>query len=246
MSLAPSVTEILYALGAGDRVVGVSDFCRVPNGAAPPARVGGLVNPDLERIVALRPDLAVATTSGNYLDDADRISRLGIPVYTCDTPTIDSILSTLESLGRVLEMGKRAAALVSSLRARLGVVEKRVAGRPHPRVLFVVWGDPVLVPGRGAFINDALSRAGADSVSASASSRWTEYDLEQVLSARPEVIITVPDNAAFARSLPSRPEWAAVPAVKNGRIHIVDDAVQQPGPRIVDAIEEIARLLYPE
>lgn len=245
LSLAPSITETLVSIGLGERIVGVSDFCRLPEEGPSPARVGGLINPDLERIVSLRPDLVLASTSGNYLEDADRITALGIPVYTCDTPTVDRVIETMETLGRILGAEREAESLTGSMRRRLEAIATRLAGKRRARVLFLVWGDPMLAPGRGAFINDALSLAGADSISAEASARWTEYDLEQVLTGRPEVILTVPDNRPFAESLRSRPEWASVPAVREGRIHVVSDAIQQPGPRIVDGIEEIAVLLHP-
>ncbi|HXI02830.1 MAG TPA: helical backbone metal receptor [Candidatus Saccharimonadales bacterium] len=235
VSMAPAVTEMLYALGLGSRVVGVSDFCRIPSGSPAP-----------ERIVSLKPDLAIATTSGNYLEDADRITSLGIPVYTVDTPTVDAVISTLEDLGRLLGAPDRATSLAGDLRRRLEAVKARVAGRRRVRVLFVVWGDPLLVPGRGTFINDALALAGADSVSSKATARWAEYGIEQVVAEAPEVILTVPDNAAFARALPSDPRWRSVPAVASGRIHVVGNEIQQPGPGIVDGIEEVAALLHPD
>lgn len=246
VSMAPAVTEMLYALGLGSRIVGVSDFCRIPSGAPAPERIGGLVNPDLEKIVSLEPDLAIATTSGNYLEDADRITSLGIPVYTVDTPTVDAVLSTLGDLGRLLGAPDRAASLVGDLRRRIEAVKARVAGRRRVRVLFVVWGDPLLVPGRGTFINDALAIAGADSISSKATARWAEYGIEQVVAEAPEVILTVPDNAAFARALPSDPRWRSVPAVAAGRIHVIGNEIQQPGPGIVDGIEEVAALLHPD
>jgi iron complex transport system substrate-binding protein len=159
---------------------------------------------------------------------------------------VEAVLTTIERLGGILGAGERAAELAVSMRERLERVRRRVSGHPRVRVLFMVWGDPVLAPGRGAFINDALALAGADSISAGASARWTEYDLEQILAAGPEVILTVPDNREFAESLPGRPGWVPVPAVRDGRIHVVGDAIQQPGPRIVEGIEEIAALLHPD
>ncbi len=246
VSLAPNVTEMIIALGADDRIVGVSDFCRLPDGPNSPERVGGLVNPDLERIVALRPDLVVATTSGNYLEDADRITRLGIPVYTVDTPSVAAVLSSLGDLGGILGDGGRGANLAARLHQRLERLSARIAGRPRPRVLFVVWGDPMLAPGRGTFLDDALALAGAESISSRSTARWAEIGLEGIVAAAPEVILTVPDNRAFAMALPGDPRWRTVPAVASGRIHVVSDAIQQPGPGIVDGIEEVARILHRE
>src|SRR5262245_44607882 len=155
VSLAPSVTENLLSLGLAGRIVGVTDFCRVPP-EAHAERIGGLVDPDVEKIVVLKPDLAVATTSGNYLDDAERISRLGIPVYTTDTPSVEAVIVGLARLGELTGSEAAASRMAAELRTRLAAVEKRVDGARRPRVLFVIWGDPILAPGHGAFINDAL------------------------------------------------------------------------------------------
>ncbi|MBI3449704.1 MAG: ABC transporter substrate-binding protein [Acidobacteria bacterium] len=244
ISLAPNLTDILGDLGVGSRLVGVTDFCKPPAGSSP-ARVGGLMNPDLEKIVSLKPDLVVATTSGNYVEDRDRMERIGIPVYTCDTPSVESILSTISELGDVTGADEAAGRVVASLRARLEAVAKRVAGVSRPRVLFVLWGDPLLVPGKGTFMSDALERAGADSISKDLSARWAEVDLETVISRHPEILLTVPDNAAFAKEIASKPGWSEVAAVKSGRVHVLSTDILQPGPRIVDAIEEIAGILHP-
>lgn len=245
ISMAPSVTEMLVALGLGPRIVGVSDFCRLPDGLPTSARIGGLINPDLEHIVSLEPDLVIATTSGNYLEDADRITALGIPVYTVDTPTVEAVMTTMRELGSHLGVTEEASRVTRKMAQRLEAVAKRVAPLEPPRVLFVVWGDPILVPGKGAFIGDALARAGARSVSDSAPSRWTEFGLEQVVAAAPEVILTVPDNREFLGAIREDPRWQTVPAVRSGRIHVVGNAIQQPGPEIISGIEEVAALLHP-
>ena len=246
VSLAPNLTEILDAIGLGGRLVGITDFCRLPATSGSPARVGGIMNPDLEKIVSLRPDLVLAATSGNYIEDADRLKRLGIPVYSCDTPDIEGVFRTIAAVGEVAGAPKAASDLASKLRARVAAVAARVSKLARPRVLFILWGDPLLVPGKGAFITDALERAGAESVTAALAARYAEYDLEQALTARPDVILTVPDNAAFATSMTTKAEWAMVPAVKSRRVHVLDDAILQPGPRLVDAVEEIAALLHPK
>jgi len=203
------------------------------------------MNPDLEKIVSLKPDLVVATTSGNYVEDRDRMERIGIPVYTCDTPSVESILSTISALGSVTGADETAGRVVASLRGRLEAVAKRVAGLARPRVLFVLWGDPLLVPGKGTYMSDALDRAGADSVSKDLTARWAEVDLETVISRHPEILLTVPDNAAFAKEIVSKPGWSEVAAVKSGRIHVLSTDILQPGPKVVDAIEEVAGIVQP-
>ncbi len=243
VSLAPSVTEILFALGAGDRVVGVTDFCEHPQEAARLPRIGGLINPDLERILGLEPDLAVASTSGNYLDDTERHSALGVPVYALETPDIAGILAAFEGLGSVLGETERSRGVVAGLRERIEKVRAAAAGGPHPVVLFVIEPDPLIAAGRETFIGEALEIAGGVPASTGTSARWAQYDLEQVIAMRPEVILTTQAHAAWAERLPSLSDWRALPAVANGRVHVVSDAIQNPGPRLIDGIEEVAGIL---
>lgn len=243
VSLAPSVTEILFSLGAGPRVVGVTDFCSYPPEAAGRTRIGGMINPDLERIVHLRPDLVVATTAGNYPDDVERIERLGIPVYTIATPTLESVMTTLASVGAILGEQERAGRLVADLRSRIERVRTGAAGRPRVPALFVIEPDPLIVPGRATFIGEALAVAGADLVTTGQAASWAQYDMEQVIGMRPEAILTPEANRAWSESLGGREDWLRVPAVAGGRVYVISDSIQRPGPRIVDGIEEVAAIL---
>lgn len=253
VSLAPSVTEILFALGAADRVVGVTDFCEHPAEAASKPRIGGLINPDLERILGLKPDLAIASTTGNYLDDTERLTALGVPVYAIETPDVAGILAAFEKVGDLLGEPERSHSVVAGLRDRIERVRSRAghahSGGPRPVVLFVIEPDPLIAPGRETFIGEALAIAGGVAASPAAegsTARWAQYDLEQVIAMRPDVILTTKVHAAWAERLPTMKEWAAVPAVANGRIHIVSDAIQNPGPRLIDGIEEVAEILRPD
>jgi len=243
VSLAPSVTEILFALEAGDRVVGVTDFCDYPAEVASRSRIGGLINPDLERIISLQPDLVIATTAGNYQDDAERIQRVGIPVYTISTPTLEAMLDTLGQVGDLVGKPEAARRLAARLRGRIEAVKQAMARQPRARALFVIEPDPLIAPGRDTFIGQALAIAGADLTTTDAASSWTHYDAEQVMGMRPEIILTTGANRAWALALPDRPEWAGVPAVRAGRVFVISDAIQHPGPRLVDGIEEISRIV---
>ncbi len=246
VSLAPSVTDSLFALGFGDRVVGVTDFCTVPRQAGPIVRVGGMLNPSLETIRALRPDLLIGTTSGNDPSLAAQAAALGLPLYTVHTPDVEATLRSLEAIADLLGDLRRGRVLVTSLRRRLEAVRSRLAGRPRPRVLFLVWGDPLVVPGRPAFLTDALRDAGAASVTDDAPGAWPAFDLESAIARAPEVILTTPKNRAMAERLSRDPAWAEVPAVRRGRILIVSEAIEQPGPEVVDGIEEVARRIDPQ
>ncbi len=245
VSLAPSVTDSLFALGLGDRVVGVSDFCRLPPGKGPIARVGGMLNPSLEAIRALQPDLLVGTTSGNDPALASQSAALGLPLYTLHTPDVERTLSAIESLAEALGEPSRGRALAAGLRQRLEVVRSRVAGRPQPRVLFIVWGQPLVVPGRASFLTDALQHAGGISVSAAAAAAWPAFDLESAIRTAPDVILSTARNRDIVDRLRSEPAWRGVPAVRHDRMHIVSEAIEQPGPSLVGGIEEVAHILHP-
>lgn len=245
VSLAPSVTETLLALGFGDRLAGISDFCVAPDDIAAIPRVGGLLTPDLETIRALHPDLLIGTTSGNDPDLASQAEALGLPLYILHTPDVARVLAALEGLGDLLGDAPRGRRTAEAMRRRLAAVAARVSDRPAPRVLFVIWAEPLVVPGSGAFLTDAIRMAGGASVTAEIPAPHPTYGIEAAVARAPEVILTTADNAAFAAALRVDPAWAGVPAVRNGRIHILDDAVVRPGPGVVAGIEEMARILHP-
>lgn len=244
VSLAPSVTETLVDLGFGDRLVGVSDFCAPPP-ESPVRRVGGLLNPDLEVIRTLHPQLIIGTTSGNDPALAGQAEALALPLYILDTPDVEAVIDSVVALADLLGDRERGARLAASLRRRLAAVEARVAGRVRPRILFVVWEEPLVVPGSGAFLTDAIRRAGGDSVTADQSAPHPSFSVESAIALAPEVILTTEENASFAAAVRSDPAWASVPAVRAGRVAVVGNAVVRPGPGVVGGIEEMARLLHP-
>jgi len=245
VSLAPSVTATVVALGLGDHLVGVTNCCTLPPELGNVARIGGMLNPSLEALRTLRPDLLLATSSGNDPALGSQAAALGIPLYTVHTPDVNGTLRAIEALSGALGEAPRGRALSARLSQRLRVVGDRLRGRRLPRVLFLVWGDPLVAPGRGAFLTDTLARAGADSVTSDAPGSWPSFSLESLIERAPEVILTTRKNAAAFERLRRDPAWAGVPAVRRGRLHLVDEAIEQPGPEMVDGIEEVARVLHP-
>jgi len=246
VSLAPSVTESLLALGARDRLVGVCDFCKLPPGTAPIFRVGGMLNPSLETIRGLRPDLLIATTSGNDPSLARQADALGLSLYTMHTPDVEAVLESVVALARLIDEEKRGADLAESLRSRLAAVRAAIAGRPSVKVLFVVWGDPLVVPGRSSFLTDALARAGGESITADAPAAYPAFDVESAIARSPDAILTSPQNRALLDRMKRDPAWSRVPAVRSGRLRVVSEAIEQPGPAVVSGIEEVARALHPD
>jgi len=246
VSLAPSVTDSLLALGAQDRLVGVCDFCKLPPGTSSIVRVGGMLNPSLETIRGLRPDLLIGTTSGNDPSLARQADSLGLSLYTMHTPDVDAVLESLLTLARLIDDEKRGSDLTSNLRSRLAAVRAAVAERRPTKVLFVVWGDPLVVPGRSSFLTDALERAGGDSITSDAPAAYPAFDVESAIARAPEAILTSPQNRALLDRLRREPAWSRVPAVVTGRLAVVSEAIEMPGPGVVSGIEEVARVLHPD
>ncbi len=247
VSLAPNTTEILFALGLGDKVVGVTDFCDYPPEAKQKTKVGGMVNPSLEAISFLRPDLVLATVAGNRPETVARLERLGIPVFVVNPEDLQGVFSSIEQVGRATGRREVARVLVQRLRERVEQVTRRVAGLKRPRVLYVLWSDPLIVPGKGTFLDDLIRWAGGESISTGALTPYPLFSLEEVVARAPEVIIVSKGHGQDDQTLLRRwRDLPTLPAVKAGRLYTIDgDLLNRPGPRIVDGLEALARILHP-
>jgi len=249
VSLVPGVTEILFAIGAQDAVVGVTDFCDYPPDARRKARVGDMLSPNLETLVSLRPDLVVATRSGNREETFDQLKRLGLPVYLVDEPpSIAGVLRLVGGLGQLTGHRAAAAAIAAGLERRIASVRERVAGRPHPRVLYVLWPEPLIVPGRGSLVSELIASAGGESVTADQAQGYPRMSLEAAVGRAPEVIILARHGAGTGPAV--LPQWQrleSLPAIRSGRLYAADgDLLHRYGPRVVDGLELLARLIHPE
>jgi iron complex transport system substrate-binding protein len=247
VSLVPSVTEIVFTIGAQDRLAGVTDFCDFPPAARSKPRVGGMIAPNLESILALGPDLVVATTAGNRHETFDQLAALKIPVYLVNPATVDGVLELVARLGRLTDRAAAADRVVGRLRDRIQAVSTRVAGRPRPRVLYVLWPEPLIVPGHGALVSELIALAGGDSVTADGGAGYPRYSMEAALARNPEVILIAGHDGTGSPLVRSRWErFTQVPAVRAGRLHVVDgNLMHRYGPRIVDGLEALARLIHP-
>lgn len=249
VSLAPSITETLYALGAQDRLMGVTDYSDYPPEAKQKPNIGGSINPNLEQLVALKPDLIVATRALNRRETVDALARLGFAVYATDERTVEGVLVSTERLADAIGAHERGAELVAGLRERLAELKRALEGRTPRRVLFVVWHDPLISIGRETFLADALRWAGAESV-VNSSQDWPRLSLEEVVRLQPEYLVFADSHAEQGalnfEALRERPGWRNLDAVRGRRVAIISDAVNRPCPRLVDAIEQLARQLHPE
>jgi iron complex transport system substrate-binding protein len=247
VSLAPNITEIVYALGLGDELVGDTDNCDFPPEAKSKPHVGTMVNPSLERIVALKPDLALGTPEANRRETADQLERLGIPVYGVTASTLHGTVASIEDLGKVLGRAAEATRLVAQMQARIDRVENRIKAQPEPRVLFVVWYRPLITVGPHTFIADVIRAAGGIPIGADLKGEWPRLTLEELLPLNPDVIL-FPKTESFSPSLKEfrgLPGWKDLRAVKDGRMYFVSETIERSGPRLVDALEELANILHP-
>lgn len=248
VSLAPSVTETLYALSAEDQLVGITTLCDFPPRAKEKPKVGGILKPSLESIVALRPDLVLATTEGNRDTTVRDLEALGLPVYVLNPKRFSGVLDSIGRIGGLTAREQAAEALARELRTRAARLHDATRGRPAPRVLYLVWADPVIVPGRDTLISELIRMAGGISVSEDAAQDWPRLSLEQVLVKAPQVIVLGSHSTVHAADALSRwrEQGIVLPALHSGRVHSVDgDLLHRPGPRIVHGLAALAQAIHP-
>jgi len=251
VSLAPSVTEILFVIGAGPQVVGIDDWSNYPPEAQGKARVGSYWPPTVEKVVELQPDLVVA--AGEQLDWAGMLEGLGLKVLVVDPQTVDEVEAAITLLGRVTGRAYDTARVVTDIRLRVSAVTSRVAAVPEsarPRVFYMLYWDPLMTVGPNSLIGRLIEAAGGRNIAADAASDYPEYSLEALIARDPQVIVIAAGHdpgAPAAADLKGRPGFALLSAVREGRVYAVDpDVMSRPGPRIADALEQLARLFYPE
>lgn len=251
VSLVPSVTETIFALGGEARLAGRTDWCDSPPAARDKPSVGGMINPSLEAIATLKPDLVIATDEGNREETAVQLRRLGIPTYLVHAHRVAEMLDMIARLGALVERPDAVAPLVQSIQARIDDVRRRVAGRRPPRVLYVLWPDPLIVPGRASHITELIDLAGGRSITATVGESYVRLSLEAAVARAPDVIILADHSKAGTAAGRQSPEkWqrlTSVPAIRDGRLHSIDLSIlHRYGPRVAEGLELLARMLHPE
>jgi iron complex transport system substrate-binding protein len=251
VSLVPSVTEIVFSLGAEERLVGRTDFCDYPAAVRGKPSVGGMVNPNLETLVALKPDLVVATDEGNREETFSQLERLRIPIYLVHA---NRIAETVDLIARVGELTGRQAdvpRLTGAMQRRIDAVRRAVAPFPRPRVLYVLWPDPLIVPGRASMLTELIEIAGGTSITAGDADAYPRFSLEAAVARAPEVIILADHSTGASTTGRASPEkWqrlSSVPAIRAGRLHSADLSIlHRYGPRVPEGLETLARMIHPE
>jgi iron complex transport system substrate-binding protein len=247
VSLAPNHTEILYALGLGDRVVGVTEYCNYPPEAAEKPKVGDFVNIDLEQAVGLEPDLVLATTM-HMAETVPALQERGIAVFVIDPQSVAAVLETIRKIGRITGREEAAEALAADMQTRIDAVQERVKDAPRPKVFWEL-GPELFTVGPGSFINDLIVMAGGENVAADADTPWPQLSVEAIVLKDPDVIVLADHNyGQTVEMIKERPGWEDIRAVKEGNIIEVanDDIVSRPGPRLVEGLEFLAKALHPD
>jgi iron complex transport system substrate-binding protein len=243
--LTPSVTDTVYAIGAGDEVVAISDYTKYPKVALTKPSVGDLIHPSIERILAFHPDLVIGSAPMGPSETSKQLERLGVAVYLVNPQGIAGILHAIRDVGDAVNRAPAAAALAASLQARVEAVRERTQNLPRPRVLMPVWYDPITTIGKHAFITEIIAAAGGRSVTDDIAADWPQVSMEAVMQRAPEALLLVRGGKTSLDVLKDRPGWSALPAVQARRVYYVDDRIDFPSPVAIDALEDLAREFHP-
>jgi iron complex transport system substrate-binding protein len=246
VSLSPNTTETLFAIGQGALLVGRSRYCDFPSEVASVPSVGGYVDPSMETILGLRPDLVIGARGPSGSGLVDRLSQRGIRTYFPTTESIDEILAMIAGLASIVGAASQGRDLATRIGTRLASIDERLRDVAPPRVLLVFGLSPIVVAGPGSFADEMLRHAGC----ANAVREGTHYPtlgLETIIGLDPELVIDTVMTAGEGNALvQDAPGWNGLRAVRDGKVAVVhDDAVLRPGPRVADGVARIARIAHP-
>ncbi len=250
ISLAPNVTEILFGLGLEEKIVGVTRFCNHPKNAQIKTRIGGMIDPDLEKIIALRPDLVIAFR-GNPLQAIQRLKDLGLPVFVCEEGTnLDSVFSLIKRIGLITRKEKAAENLVAHLRRDLKRVETSLENvKIYPKVFINLYGKGLWTCGKGSFLNDLVLKAKGTNIAGHVPRAWFSFNREELIHQNPEYIVVIAKSEANFQEVKkwftTEAHMERIQAVQKQNICYLDeDLVTRPGPRIFVALDQLARILH--
>ena len=247
VSLAPSVTETLFALGFGNRLVGVTTYCDYPAEARKLPKIGGFMSPSLEVIVAKRPDLVIGVSSATDPAKAKEMERLGLRVTLISLASVGEILNSIKSMAGLLGKPEAGVKLAQKITHQFDGVKRRVAGAPRRATLLAVGLRPLVAVGGKNYIDELITLAGGENIAGNAAQPWLNLPDEYVLAKAPQVIIESGMGSERGESAKHWSDLKSIPAVKERRVYAYpSDKILRPGPRIGEGLEEIARLVHPE
>jgi iron complex transport system substrate-binding protein len=249
VSMAPNITEILFSLELGEKIVGVTDYCDYPPAALKKERIGGFINPSLEKIIALKPDIIICTADGNRKETVTQIEKLGFPVYVVHPVNMEGFFKTLTDIGEITGRKMESRKLVSQLREKQKRILALTEKLPKPKVFFQVGIDPIMTVGRKTFIDEFINIAGGQNIYGLEKTRYPRCSVEDVLTKDPAIIIvaTMGGKENYERAKEYWQQWKKLQAVQNRQIHWIDpDIIDRFSPRIMDTLEELTGILHPD
>ncbi len=247
VSLAPSTTEILFALGLGDNIVGVTSFCDYPEEAKKKPKIGGMSNPSLEAVVMMKPDLVVMTTDGNPKEFEARLRSLKIRTYVFTARRLAELPQGIRDMGAFVGAQERSDRLAQEIQDGIDRFKKRKSEIRNPKsamplkVLFIVWPEPLIVAGPGTVMDDAIGLLGYENIAAAAKTSYPKYSIEEVIRQSPDVIFIGKASGMDIRDVSQKilNRLGSVTAVRNGSIYYISDNLYRLGPRVIKGIEEL-------
>lgn len=249
VSLAPSITEIIFSLHQEHRLIGATQFSDYPAEAALLPKVGSYVHLDIEKIVALKPDLCIATKDGNPIEIISLLENLNIPVYAVDPRNLNTVMETLIEMGDLLDCRDRSRQIVTEMNSRIEKVKQMVKLSNHrPKVFYQIGISPIVSAGTDTFIHELIEMAGGDNLAKGPAS-YPRFSREQILAMSPDIFIitSMARGAVFERVKSEWSQWRDMPAVKHQRIMLVDsNLLDRATPRLVDGLEMLVKLIHPE
>jgi iron complex transport system substrate-binding protein len=247
--LAPSLTEILYYIGLGDYVAGVTEYSYYPPEARERPSVGSYVDPNIEKLISLSPDLVIGTKDGNLPNSVYLLEQARIPVYVVNPRNVRDALSTIDEIGSLCGVSDTAHQLVQGLEKRLEKVRDAVASGDRPLVFMQINNSPIMTVNKNTFMDDLILLSGGRNMTAGEPNTYPRISIEEVIRKKPDIIIiaTMGNRGEFEKVREEWMKWKSIPAVKNNRVYLIDsDIINRPSQRIIDGLEAMARLIHPE
>ncbi len=243
--LAPNVADTVYAIGAGNEVIAVSDFTKYPAEAHRKPSIGMPLSPSWEAIVSLHPDLVIGNSDFGASGMISQMRRVGIPVFLVNPHGLEGIFNSVLSVGNAINREADAERVVLHLRRRVESVKARTKGKRGVPVFMLIWHDPITTIGKRSFITEIIAAAGGKSITGDVEEEWPQMSFESLVARAPESILLVRGSRMSFDDLAKRPEWNGIGAIRNRRVFYIDDRLYSPSPIAIDALENLAEQFHP-
>ncbi|OGW36745.1 MAG: hypothetical protein A2Y97_13525 [Nitrospirae bacterium RBG_13_39_12] len=244
VSLAPNVTEILFALDLGNRVIGVTNYCDYPEEARKIPKIGGMSNPSLEAVVSLKPDIVVMTTDGNQKKFEERLRSLKIKTYVFKSRRLSELPQGIRDMGSALGAREKASSFSSEMEKTISKFGRTLPSAKKTKILFIIWPEPLIVAGYGTAIDDVITLLGGENIASKTKVTYPKFSIEEIIRQAPDLIFIGKGHTNIKEASKGLlKKIGAVPAVKTGAVFFVSDNLYRLGPRVVKGIEEMAECL---